>query len=164
MNKSFLLIVYSYHHHNTLKIAKVMAAKLDAEIKKPNEVTREEVKAFDCIGFGSGIYSSQQHESILYLIDNLLKEVGKKTFIFSTCGVPSFAFNGGHVDDYIVKIHQPTKERLSKKGYLVIDEFVCTGWNTNSFLKLFGGINKGRPNASDLKNATLFAEKIKKGT
>ena len=32
-----------------------------------------------------------------------------------------------------------------------MDEFGCTGFNTNRFLKYFGGINKGRPNAEDLK-------------
>jgi flavodoxin len=35
------------------------------------------------------------------------------------------------------------------------------GFNTNSFLKLFGGINKGRPNAEDLKRAEEFAQKLK---
>ena len=29
-----------------------------------------------------------------------------------------------------------------------------------SFLKLFGGINQGRPNGEDLKRATAFAEKL----
>ena len=43
-------------------------------------------------------------------------------------------------------------EKLESKGYKVVDEFQCKGFNTNSFLKLFGGMNKGRPNASDLKH------------
>jgi len=41
---------------------------------------------------------------------------------------------------------------------------MCPGFNTNSFLKFFGGINKGRPNASDLKRAEEFAKKLKKNT
>ena len=44
---------------------------------------------------------------------------------------------------------------------MIVDEFTCTGFNTNSFLKLFGGINKGRPNADDLKHAEEFAQKLK---
>jgi len=36
------------------------------------------------------------------------------------------------------------------------------GYNTNSFLKIIGGINKGRPNAVDLKNAKEFAKNLKK--
>jgi flavodoxin len=53
------------------------------------------------------------------------------------------------------------REKLKSKGYWIIDEFSCPGLNTNSFLKLFGGINKGRPNTKDLKHAEEFAEKLK---
>jgi len=62
---------------------------------------------------------------------------------------------------YIAKNHSSLKEKLQSKGYLIIDEFSCAGWNTNSFNKLFGGLNKGRPNAEDLKNAKAFAKKMK---
>jgi hypothetical protein len=31
----------------------------------------------------------------------------------------------------------------------------------NSFLKLLGGLNKGRPNAEDLKHAEEFAQNLK---
>jgi flavodoxin len=44
---------------------------------------------------------------------------------------------------------------------MVVDEFNCKGFNTNSFLKLFGGINKGRPNDEDLRKAAEFASKLK---
>jgi len=54
------------------------------------------------------------------------------------------------------------KEKLQMKGYTIVDEFICPGFNTNSFLKLFGGINKGRPNAEDLKHAETFAKNLKK--
>ena len=44
---------------------------------------------------------------------------------------------------------------------MIIDEFGCRGFNTNSFLKFFGGLNKGRPNAEDLMNAEEFARNVK---
>jgi len=44
---------------------------------------------------------------------------------------------------------------------MIIDEFNCAGFNTNSFLKLFGGINKGKPNTEDLKQAEEFAQNLK---
>jgi hypothetical protein len=44
---------------------------------------------------------------------------------------------------------------------MVIGEFGCAGWNTNSFLRFFGGLNKGRPNAEDLRNAEEFARSVK---
>ena len=50
-----LLVLYSYHHHNTEKIAKVFAKVLDAEIKTPQEIKPEELQDYDLVGFGSGI-------------------------------------------------------------------------------------------------------------
>lgn len=47
------------------------------------------------------------------------------------------------------------------KGYVIVDEFGCLGFNTNSFLKFFGGMNKGRPNAEDLRHAEEFAQNLK---
>ena len=54
-----LLVLYSYHHHNTEKIAKVFAKVLDAEIKTPQEIKPDELQEHDLIGFGSGIYSAK---------------------------------------------------------------------------------------------------------
>jgi flavodoxin len=42
-----------------------------------------------------------------------------------------------------------------------VDEFNCPGFNTNSFLRVLGGMNRGRPNAKDLKHAEEFAQKLK---
>jgi flavodoxin len=51
---------------------------------------------------------------------------------------------------------------LELKGYVIVDEFNCGGFNTNSFLKYFGGINKGKPDAEDLKRAEEFAQNLQK--
>ena len=152
-----LVIVFSYHHKNTEKIAQVIAKVLDAPIKKPQQIRPAELQQYDLIGFGSGIYGSKHHLTLLMLADSLSQVIDKKTFLFSTCGAPAFAVDGGHVNDYIVKAHSTLKEKLQLKGYTVINEFMCPGFNTNSFLKFFGGINKGRPNAYDLKRAEEFA-------
>ena len=157
-----LVIVFSYHHKNTEKIAQVMAKVLDAPIKTPQQIHPAELQEYDLIGFGSGIYGSKHHSALLVLADSLSQVTDKKTFLFSTCGAPAFAVDGGHVNDYIVKAHSALKEKLQLKGYKVVNEFMCPGFNTNSFLKLFGGINKGRPNAEDLKHAETFAKNLKK--
>lgn len=156
-----LIVLYSYHHHNTEKIAKVFAKVLDSDIKWPKDVNPEEIQKYDLVGFGSGIYSSKHHESIIELVDKLSEEKDKKTFIFSTCGVPVVIGGQKTLDDYAVKAHSLLREKLKAKGYQIVDEFIYAGFNTNSFLKLFGGINKGRPNAHDLKNAENFALKLK---
>ena len=59
------------------------------------------------------------------------------------------------------KDHSPLREKLQLKGYIIVDEFQCPGFNTNGFLRFFGGINKGRPNTEDLKQADEFAQNLK---
>ena len=79
-----LLIIYSYHHKNTEKIAKVIAKVLDAQIKTPQQVNPEEVQEYELVGFGSGIYGAKPHKSLFDLADKLPNVNNKKAFIFST--------------------------------------------------------------------------------
>jgi flavodoxin len=154
-----LLIVYSYHHNNTQKVAKVMAKVLDAPIKTPQQTSPSELLQYDLVGFGSGIYAYQHAVSLLELADKLPQIQNKKAFIFSTTGTP--VVFGESALARACEQHKPLREKLQSKGYFIVDEFICGGYNTNRFLKYFGGINKGRPNAEDLKNAEEFAQKIK---
>ncbi|HUU75687.1 MAG TPA: flavodoxin family protein [Methanoregulaceae archaeon] len=148
-----LLILVSYHHKNTEKIAQVFAKVLDAQIKTPEQVDPEEFEGYTLIGFGSGIYSGKHHEDLLSLADRLPQVTDRKAFIFSTSAIINQA--------KVAKDHSLLREKLQSKGYQIVDEFSCKGFNTNSFLKLFGGMNKGRPNAEDLKNAEEFARNLK---
>ena len=56
--------------------------------------------------------------------------------------------------------HRALRERLLARGYEIVGEFNCAGFNTNSFLKYFGGLNKGRPNACDIAEAKAFGHKL----
>ncbi len=154
-----LVVVKSIHHKNTEKIAKIFAEVLNAEIKTPRQVDPNELQNFDLIGFGSGIYHDKHHKSILTLADNLLQDTSKQAFIFSTSGSPG-KFTGEFLK-YTTKCHVLLREKLQSKGYTIIDEFSCPGFNTNSFLRIFGGINKGRPNVDDINNAKEFALNLK---
>jgi flavodoxin len=147
-----LLVVISIHHNNTGKIADAMAKVLDAQIKKPQDVNPEELQEYDLVGFGSGIYGEKHHESLLDLADTLPQVTNKKAFIFSTSAIM------GNIK--VANDHSTLREKLQSKGYIVVDEFACKGFNTNSFMKYLGGMNKGRPNAEDLKNAEEFAENL----
>ena len=148
-----LLVLYSYHHQNTEKIAKVFTKVLDAEIKTPHQINIQELQDYDLIGFGSGIYGAKHHESLLNLVEMLPQVKNKKAFIFSTSAIANKA--------KVAKDHSLLRKKLESKGYEIVGEFSCKGFNTNSFMKYFGGMNKGRPNAEDLKNAELFAQNIK---
>jgi len=148
-----LLVLYSYHHNNTQKIAKVFTQVLKAQIKTPKQINLQELQNYNLIGFGSGIYGAKHHKSLLKLADKLPQVTNKKAFIFSTSALTG--------KEKMVDDHSSLKEKLQSKGYTIIDEFQCKGFNTNSFMKFFGGMNKGRPNTEDLKNAKEFVLNLK---
>jgi flavodoxin len=147
-----LIVCYSYHHNNTQKVAEAMAKVLDAQVKTPQQTSPEKLQQFDLAGFGSGIYAEKQHESLLELADKLPQVTDKKAFIFST----SFVGVDSHIFGRITsKFHIALREKLQSKGYTIVGEFNCRGFNTNGIYKRFGGMNKGRPNIEDLKNARV---------
>jgi flavodoxin len=148
-----LIVVYSYHHNNTEKVANVFAKALDAEIVLPQKVDIAKLQEYELIGFGAGIDSGKHYKPLLDFADQLPNVTGKKAFIFSTSGVSN--------QKYKTKIHTALREKLQSKGYLIVDEFNCHGFNTNSFLKVFGGMNKGSPNSDDLAAAEEFAKNLK---
>lgn len=147
-----LIVVYSYHHNNTEKVAQVMGKCLDAEVKRPGEVTADDLEKYDLIGFGAGIDSGKHYKEILEFADHLNVVDQKTCFIFSTSAMQGEA--------KVKKDHLCLREKLVSKGFDVVGEFSCKGYNTNSVLRFIGGMNKGRPNAEDLENAESFAEKM----
>jgi flavodoxin len=147
-----LLVLVSYHHKNTEKVAHVVANVLDAQIKAPQQLDMEALHGYDLIGFGSGIYSGKHHEALLDLADRLPLVTNKNAFIFSTSAMTGEAKVAGD--------HALLREKLRSKGYAIVGEFSCKGFNTNSFLRYFGGMNKGKPDADDLKHAAAFARAL----
>jgi flavodoxin len=146
-----LMILVSYHHNNTQKIAETFAKALEAQIKSPQQTNPQELQEVDLTGFGSGIYFGKHHKDLLELVEKLPQMNGKKAFIFSTSGDtrnPS-------------KLHNTLRDSLNAKGYTIVDEFNCPGYDTYGALKLLGGIKKGKPDGEDLKHAEEFAQNLK---
>lgn len=148
-----LIIVYSYHHNNTAKIAHEFSEVLHADVKTPDQVMEEELQAYDLIGFGAGIDSGRHYKPLLDFVDRLPSVTDKAGFIFSTSAVQG--------EKKVKKDHALLREKLETKGYNIIDEFSCKGFNTNLFLKYIGGMNKGRPNRADFEDAQAFAQALK---
>jgi menaquinone-dependent protoporphyrinogen IX oxidase len=106
------------------------------------------------IGFGSGIYSQKHHHSILDFVEKIPNKIRKSAFIFSTSGISrKFAIKNSLDDPHTV-----IRQMLQRKNWTITGDFNCTGWNTNSFLKFFGGMNKGKPDSNDLDDAEKFAK------
>ena len=144
-----LVIVCSYHHNNTAKIACEFSEVLHAKVKTPEKVILEELLEYDLIGFGAGIDSGRHYKPLLDLVDRLPNVYKKAGFIFSTSAIQG--------ETKVKKDHSLLRQKLESKGYTIVGEFSCKGFNTNSFLKYFGGMNKDSPNSEDLKNAKEFA-------
>lgn len=149
-SKKVLIICQSIHHGNTLKIAMVIAKELNADIKKPSEVSNSLMDEYDIIGFGSGIYDGKHHVSLFKLLNEINIQKDKKSFIFSTATI------------CYKKMHEQLRQELVSKEFSVIDEFICKGFIDFSFIKyIFGGLNKWRPNQKDIEKAKEFAMKMK---
>jgi flavodoxin len=148
-----LIIYISVHHGNTERVAKVMANTLDADLLQLKQTDASMLEQYDLIGFGSGIYFGKHHGSLLDYIDKLPMLRNKKAFIFSTSGLRKIPF----VHDF----DKPLRKKLQQKGFDIIGEFSCRGLDTYRATKLVGGVNKGRPNADDLRQAEDFARGLK---
>ncbi len=147
-----LIILFSYHHKNTEKVAQVISKAIGAEIKSPSEVDPNGVTNYDLVGFGSGVYFGKLHKAVLEFADKIPQVTHKKAFIFSTSG------RTGNM----VKFHKQLKENLVAKGFEIVSELNVAGFDTYGLLKISGGLNKGRPNEDDLKQAEEFALNLKK--
>jgi flavodoxin len=146
-----LIICHSHHHQNTQKIASAIANTLDAEVKTPQEAESAELSNYGLIGFGSGIYFGKHHKTLLKLVDQLPPVANKPAFIFSTSGEEGKG----------EKLHKALRQKLQGKGYQILSEFNCPGYDTTIAAKLFGSQQEGRPNQEDLNAAQTFAQNLK---
>jgi len=146
-----LILYLSVHHGNTKKIADALAKILHAKVAKPNAI--KTLASYDIIGFGSGIYFWRHHPSLLKYIDSLPQQKNKKAFVFSTAGIKAYR---------CTLMHHALKKRLVRKGFTIVGEFACVGFDTYGLLKICGGLNKGRPNQQDIEHAQEFARDLQK--
>ncbi len=149
-----IYIIYaSFHKKNTEKIAKKIASSLGADLDKIENLNIEKLTRADLVGFGSGVYFGKFHRALINLVNGLNKQNNKKAFIFSTAGIKkNFLLNHSH---------EHFKKLLKKQGFICIDEFSCLGYDTYGVLRIFGGLNKKRPNENDLSKASEFALNLK---
>jgi len=132
---------------NAEKIAKVMAIKARVEAIKAEDINPNDINSYDIIGFGSGVYHGRLHSELSEIIDKLSFQNDKKSFIFSTTG--SMA--------YSKLAHDKFRPSLIKKGFKIIGEFSCLGFDTALTRE---GINKDRPGKQDFENAENFIQGI----
>lgn len=145
------LIIYDTMTGNTERITKAIASVLKAKVIKAGKVRISEIAKYDLIGFGSGIYATKHHQSLLKLVDKMPEIENKKAFVFSTAGTCSLK----------LLWHVPLRKRLLKKGFEIVGDFCCKGIDKFGPFKLVGGLNKGHPDTKDIQQARQFAKQLK---
>lgn len=153
MTMKTLVSYVSVHHGNTEKVARVIASILGADLFPVKQVDAGLLERYDLVGFGSGVYFAKHHKTLLGFVDVLPMMNGKRAFVFSTSGLRRMRF----VHDF----SKPLRGKLQHKGFDIVGEFSCRGFDTFGATVIVGGINKGRPDVRDLKQAEGFARALR---
>ncbi|MBN1455016.1 MAG: flavodoxin family protein [Methanomicrobia archaeon] len=148
-----VIIYASRHQGNTAKVARAIAEVLNAELLTVDTAHGTVIDEYDLIGLGSGIYWGRHDEELLALVRAWPAHSNRKAFIFSTSGLAE-----GRIFN---RYNRRLRNALTEKGFMIIGEFSCRGYETVWPFKLLGGLNKGRPNESDLAAATQFARGLR---
>jgi flavodoxin len=144
------VVVSSWHHGNTRKIADAIADELHADVLTVEEAYAVDLTQYDLVGFGSGIYFAKHDEKLFDLI-KAKPTLPHKTFLFSTAG-----------NTLLWRLyHRGLRRALTTRGSIVIHEFNCPGWDSVGPFSLFGGFYRTRPNNKDLARAREFARRLK---
>jgi flavodoxin len=145
-----LIIVESYHHGNTRKVAAAMAEELEATVAASAEVEFASLSGYDLLGFGSGIYAGRHHVGLLNLVRRMPHMDGTPAFIFSTAAFPELK----------AVWHRSLAQKILRKDLVLAGEFSCKGLSTHALCGAIGGVNRGRPDAGDLARARQFARSL----
>lgn len=139
-----LIIVTSRHNDNTLKIAEAMSEVAPVTVTSLENAKYYKLNEYDIVGFGSGIYYGK-HDKELFKFIKPLSDKKNYCFVFSTSGSKNFEKN----NSALVKL-------LESKNQIVLGSFGCLGLDKFFIFKLFGGLNKDRPNMDDFEAAQNF--------
>jgi flavodoxin len=147
-----LILCKSVHHQNTAAVAKAIESVFSADDCHPEDVSVEVIRNYDLIGFGSGIYFGQFHSALRRWVRQLPDAAPNRqqAILFSTSGL-----------SWLWRIwHRSFRHLLLRKGFEVIGEFHCRGFDTVGPLWLLGGLNRRHPDERDLANAAAFASQL----
>ena len=135
------IVYYSAHHGNTRRVAEAIAQGRDIAPIDVLSVQSADLASYDLIGFASGIYFGKFHRSVLEFAEHNLPQ-GKKVFFLSTYGGSDGT--------------KAIEEAVKAKKAQIVGSFGCKGYDTFGPFRLVGGICKGHPDGTDLKNACEF--------
>lgn len=142
-----LVFINSTHRQNTMKIAEAMAEAAPVTIVDIKDADYYNVRDYDIVGFGSGIYAGKFAKKIINLIDKNLEDLNN-VFLFSTSGTGNDKYNENLV------------EYLNANCKNVLGSFACKGLCKWFIFALVGGIGKGHPDIEDFDAAQTFIGQV----
>ena len=143
---SNICIVYSSTHHgNTEKVLNKIKEKFpETVLIKAGDFNPDDFNRYEAIGFASGIFYFKFAKPVDKLFERALVGSVQKLFFIYTAGAGNAGFE------------KTLRKKTEQSGKICMGIFGCKGFDTFGPLKLIGGLNKGRPNEDDFKNAIDF--------
>jgi hypothetical protein len=136
-----------------------MASATGALVLEAGDKTPGAVADGVLLGLGSGIFFGSHHKTLVEFARSLPDRANGRAFVFSTSGT-GYALPLKAGIDY----HAKVRHILRSKGYDVIGEFSCKGFDTYGPWGKFGGIARGHPTTTELADARDFATDIMQRT
>ena len=141
-----VIITASVHRGNTRKVVDAIANEFEVDVIDATKVKEKDVSGYDLIGFASGIYGFNLHQSIINFASVNLPPY-KKIFLLTTSAMDK-------------DFSQSFMQAIENKSATVVGKFSCHGYNTFGPFKLVGGTSKGHPDERDISNAIEFYKEL----
>ena len=137
-----VIVTASVHHGNTRKVVDAIANEFEVDVIDATKVKEKDLSGYDLIGFASGVYGFNFHQSIINFASVNLP-ANKKIFLLTTSTMNK-------------DFSQSFMQAIENKSATVVGKFSCHGYNTFGPFKLVGGTSKGHPDDKDIANAIEF--------
>lgn len=141
-----VIITASVHRGNTRKVVDAIANEFEVDVIDATKVKEKDLSGYDLIGFASGIYGFNLHQSIINFASVNLPPY-KKIFLLTTSAMDK-------------DFSQSFMQAIENKSATVVGKFSCHGYNTFGQFKLVGGTSKGHPDERDISNAIEFYKEL----
>lgn len=139
-----MILYRSPHHGNTKKLLDaIQQAYPDVVLFKAGEDAFDSAE-FDVFGIASGVYAGKLHTTVRKALKTISGN-GRRAFAVYTCGDNA----GGKYGERCMNL-------LRDQGFDPCGFYWCPGFDTFGPLRLFGGVNKGRPSEEEIKGAAAF--------
>ena len=141
-----VIITASVHRGNTRMVVDAIANEFEVDVIDATKVKEKDLSGYDLIGFASGIYGFNLHQSIINFASVNLPPY-KKIFLLTTSAMDK-------------DFSQSFMQAIENKSATVVGKFSCHGYNTFGPFKLVGGTSKGHPDERDISNAIEFYKEL----